>query len=194
MLFLTRITPLGWRGVDARLPMAKSRALLVLVPTRRQPKSNPHTRHAREKNRQNRGLTYQRHYRQTRVSRVRCTGSGTQQQRFELRRVRLLNVGSGWTANAGGGSPTMMYAYDFATFSEEVCASTCSQWGCIDYRFTGEACYCTHPTGGGGPMEDQFYLLPPSASLAANPPAHGAAAVAIRPRAVPGRSLLPSPR
>jgi hypothetical protein len=69
-------------------------------------------------------------------------------------------------------------AYDFATFSEDVCASVCSQWGCNGYRFTGEACYCTHPTGGGGPFDPpQDSLLQPPASLAANPPAHGAAAI-----------------
>jgi hypothetical protein len=70
-------------------------------------------------------------------------------------------------------------AYDFATFSEDVCASVCSQWGCNGYRFTGDACYCTHPTGGGGNPggpEVDSHLLPPPASLSANPLTRGAAA------------------
>jgi hypothetical protein len=80
-------------------------------------------------------------------------------------------------------------AYDFATFSEAVCGSTCSQWGCVGYRFTGDACYCTHPTGGGGSTDpEQVDFLPPSAGSGANPPARAAAAVAIKPRTVPGRS------
>jgi hypothetical protein len=63
-------------------------------------------------------------------------------------------------------------AYDFATFSEAVCASTCSQWGCVGYRFTGEACYCTHPTGGGGPSDPpQEDLFHPPAGSAADPSA-----------------------
>ena len=70
------------------------------------------------------------------------------------------------------------FVVPFATFSEAVCASACSQGGCNGYLFTNDACYCTWTPGGGGsppiPEEPYSYPLPPSASLATNPPARGA--------------------